>query len=62
MQSLLPDGTQDASVCQPAVPGRSYIAIANYVLNNYYRMVGNFRGVQLFVDFVCSAYPQKLLN
>ena len=22
-----------------------------------YRMVGNFRGVQNFVDFVCSAYP-----
>ena len=24
-----------------------------------YRMVGNFRGVQIFVDFVRSAYPQK---
>ena len=27
-----------------------------------YRMVGNFCGVQIFVDFMCSAYPQKLLN
>ena len=28
----------------------------------YYRMVGNFRGIQIFVDFVRSACPQKLLN
>ena len=27
-----------------------------------YRMVGNFCGVQIFLDFVHSAYPQKLLN
>ena len=25
-------------------------------------MVGNVRGVHIFVDFVCTAYPQKLLN
>ena len=25
-------------------------------------MVGNFRGVLIFMDFMCSAYPQKLLN
>ena len=27
---------------------------------SYYRMVGNFRGVQIFMDFVRSAYPRKI--
>ena len=34
-----------------------YFIICNY---GSYRMVGNFRGVQIFVDFVCSAYPYKV--
>ena len=28
-----------------------------FLERNRYRMAGNFRGVQIFVDFVCSAYP-----
>ena len=33
-------------------------ATIHYLIN--YCMVGNFRGVQIFVDFVCSACPQKI--
>ena len=35
-----------------------YLRINLSVIYNY-RMVGNFRGVQIFVDFVRSACPQK---
>ena len=27
---------------------------------NTYHMVGNFCGVQIFIDFMRSAYPQKI--
>ena len=47
--------------CDTAV---SYIVEASILskrnIFTKYRMVGNFRGVQIFMDFVRSAYSQKI--
>ena len=32
----------------------------HYIVNFTYRIVGNFRGVQIFVHFVHSACPRKI--
>ena len=36
-------------------------AVCNYSLPLYH-MVGNFCGVQIFLDFMCSAYPRKIIE
>ena len=35
---------------------------SEHTIPPWYHMVGNFRGVQIFVDFVCSAYPHKKIT
>ena len=41
---------------------RAEVIFCNLFHKNYwlYHMVGNFHEVQIFVDFVRSAYPQKI--
>ena len=40
----------------------SYLTGKLTLLSTANHIVGNFRGVQIFVDFVHSAYPQKALS
>ena len=38
----------------------NYSFCINFFESGSYRMIGNFHGVQISVDFVLSAYPQIL--